>query len=549
MNPAGDKLHEIDKLFKQSLEKFVPEQLGESWLLLQKKYKEKRARKLLLRIYAGLLIIGIVTSIYLFLKPQISEKLQTHSDIQHQTSARTKFPATSTEKPKTSFNSLPEQENETTRATINLKQNPDRVNKTIVDYTYPNSLQNQNIPENTHAKTLLSYSNKSILIDDKEEISYSIKIEVLDTTINSIYSDYGPVINADGSVLYFTSRRPVEIKAKNNKTKTIETENIYMAVKDSKTKKWKPAQLMPEPINQLGRFNSIIGLSNDGQRMLLYRDDKYGNGDIYEAILQGNVWSEPQKLPEPINSKYLETSASISPDGNTIYFVSNRPGGYGKLDIWYCTKKPDGTWDKAINAGSAINTAEDEEGAFIHPDGKTLYFSSRGHSSKGGYDVYKTALIHGIWQVPEPVEGLNDMGDDVYFVIDASGQKAFYSTLKQNKNTEKDIYEIKFVKKKEDNSPKLTLFKGEVYDKNSKEPLEAQLVITDLTTGSVISTFKSNASTGKFMISLPSGKNYALAVEKKGYLFYSENFNIPEHAGYKEINQTVYLDPLRQVQE
>ena len=379
----------------------------------------------------------------------------------------------------------------------------------------------------------------------KKPSADSVKITItnLGKTINTTFPEYAPVISADGSMMVFTSRRPVtEKEIKKGKQGM---ENVYVSYYDEKKRKWGEAKRFSESINQPGRHNSAIALSNDGQRMLLYRDDKNGNGDIYESVLEGEEWSNPVKLPEPINSDDHESSASISPDGHTIYFVSNRKGGQGGRDIWKCMQDNDGKWGKEENLGSVINTPEDEEGIFIHPDGKTIYFSSKGHKSTGGYDIFKSVLDNGTWTTPVNLGApINTPDDDLYFVITADGKTGYYASAKTGGIGEKDIYQIFPIEKKRKKGPRLTLFKGIVIDKLTSVPLESDIEITDNEKNQIISKIKSNSATGKFLISLPSGKNYGINVKKEGYLFYSDNLTIPDTAAYKEIIKTIPLEKL-----
>jgi outer membrane protein OmpA-like peptidoglycan-associated protein/dipeptidyl aminopeptidase/acylaminoacyl peptidase len=374
-----------------------------------------------------------------------------------------------------------------------------------------------------------------------------ITITNLGKAINTPYPEYAPVISADGEMLVYTSRRPVT--EKEIKKAKMSMENVYQSNYDIKKKKWTDAVRLSSPVNQEGRHNSAIALSNDGQQMLLYRDDESGNGDIYESHLIGNSWTTPVKLDEPVNSKNHESSASISPDGRTIYFVSNRKGGQGGRDIWMCTFN-NNKWDKAENLGSIVNTTEDEEGVFIHPDGKTLYFSSKGHNSTGGYDIFRTTNENGKWTEPKSMgANINTIDDDLYFVLAANGQIGFYSSAKQGGLGDKDIYEIHFTplkvkKEKVAEGPQLTLLKGVITDEESKAPLEAEIEIIDNVKNQTITTIKSNSSSGKYLASLPSGKNYGIIVKVKGYLFHSENVDIPFSAGYQEIIKDIQLKKL-----
>jgi outer membrane protein OmpA-like peptidoglycan-associated protein/Tol biopolymer transport system component len=371
-----------------------------------------------------------------------------------------------------------------------------------------------------------------------------ITIKNLGKEINSSFSDFAPVISADGSTMIFTSRRPVTEKeiAKHKQS----MEHVYISQYNEKKKKWSPAVLLSENINVQGRNNSALAISNDGQRILIYRDDENGNGDIWESVLNGKDWAEPEKLSEPINSKKHESSASYSPDGRRIYFVSNRDNGKGGKDIWYCTQDDDGKWGRLENLGESINTKEDEEGVFIHPDGKTLYFSSKGHNSIGNYDIFKSVLENEKWSSPQSLGSpLNTIGDDAFIVYTADGVQGYYASNRTGGMGEEDIYLVKPITTKKENAPKLTLFKGVVIDKETQDSLESDIEIIDNEKNTTVSKIKSNSSTGKFLISLPSGKNYGINVKKNGYLFYSDNLTIPDTSAYKEIIKTVQLEKIK----
>lgn len=377
----------------------------------------------------------------------------------------------------------------------------------------------------------------------------SVKIEIknLGEKINSAFDDFAPVISADGSLLIFTSRRRVTEK-ENSKKSSTGSERIYSSEYNAATNTRSAAVLLPEAINIKNRNNSAIALSNDGQHMLIYHDDFDGNGDIYESKLSGTEWSPPKSMGEPINTRYHESSASMSPDGKTIYFVSERPQGEGKRDIWFCTKYEDGTWGKAENIGYPINTDEDEEGVFMHADGKTLYFSSKGHEGLGDYDIFKSEYKNGAWSKPQNLGApLNTTRDDMFFVMQANGAKGYYSSSVPGGMGDKDIYEVNFSTVKKEvpvEGPKLTLFKGVVLDELTVLPLEASIEIVDNETHTIISTFQSNSSTGKFLISLPAGKNYGIAVKAADYLFYSDNIDMTDVTRYREIEKTISLKKL-----
>ena len=188
--------------------------------------------------------------------------------------------------------------------------------------------------------------------------NFKIKTTNIGDRINSKYADFAPVISADGTTMIFTSSRPYTDKEVKAGKPTLE--RIYISHYNTEQGQWMKAEVMSESVNAIGRNNSAIALSNDAQRMLLYRDDNTGNGDIYESVLNGTKWSEAKRLPEPVNSSAHESSACYAPDGNTIYFVSNRKGAVGGRDIWECKRNIDGAWSEANPLSNVINTKDDD---------------------------------------------------------------------------------------------------------------------------------------------------------------------------------------------
>lgn len=392
-------------------------------------------------------------------------------------------------------------------------------------------------------------------------------IDNVGKSLNSMYPDYVPVISADEDVMMFTSRRPETTGGGIAEDINEPFEDIYISYRFND--KWTAPKNIGAPINTEDH-DATVGLSPDGQTLLVYMGKKKGGGDIYECKLEGEKWSKPERMPKPINSDAHEPSASLSYDGKTIYFVSNREGGIGEHDIYMSTKDAKGKWDKAVNLGPVINTKYDEDGVFMMADGKTLYFSSQGHNSMGGYDIFKTTYENGKWSTPVNLGyPINTADDDVFFVLSASGKHGYYASVKNDAVGEKDLYMITFlgpekpmVLNTEDNllasvaapvsesfvapaveltTAKVTILKGIVMDFGTLAPLEANLELTDNTTNSSVAQFKSNSKSGKYLVSLPSGKNYGLSVKADGYLFHSENFDIPESAAYKEVNLDVKL--------
>ena len=380
--------------------------------------------------------------------------------------------------------------------------------------------------------------------------SLQFKIENLGPQVNSEYPDYRPVISADESILFYTSRRnntTGESIAEDGKY----FEDIYMS--SNENEKWTETKNIGEPINRANAHDATCGLSVDGQTLYVYVDDfANGGGNIYSCSQVGHNWSKPKALSSKINSRYHESSASLSPDGRTIYFCSENPKnnfGIGMHDIYkvtLITEKGKTTWSEPENLGNVINTKYDEYSVFIHPDGKTLYFSSEGHSSMGGFDIFKSTYNDSLKKWSKPLNigfPVNTPDDDVDFVVSASGKHAYYSSIRTGGLGEKDIYRITFPA---DTTPQLTLVKGNVTDE-SENPVGSQIEIIDQKTGLVISTQESNTATGKFLVSLPSGKNYKMKVTSDGYLPVEKEFNIPKGEKFKELDLNIKLKRKEQI--
>ncbi len=365
-----------------------------------------------------------------------------------------------------------------------------------------------------------------------------LKVENMGKSVNSKYPDYSPVVTADGNTMIFTSRREGSTGGKTYDDGKY-FEDIYIT--DFVNGKWTDAKGIGSPINTDGN-EATVGITIDGQNILIYKDDN-GDGNIYKTHLNGDVWSEPEKLNSNINSKHWEPSAFITADGNTIYFVSDRPGGFGGRDIYKSELTDKGDWGKAVNLGSTINTAYDEEAPFLHPDGITLFFSSTGHKTMGGFDIfYSTLSDNGTWQSPVNVGfPVNSPDDDVFYIVSPDKTKAYYSSFKEGGVGEKDNYMITFLDQKQQ---PLTLLKGEVKDSEGKVPKNIEITVTDNETGNVVGVYRTNSKTGQYVMILTPGKNYNISYEAEGFMFYSENRDIPKKSNYYEIYRPVMLPPI-----
>ena len=412
------------------------------------------------------------------------------------------------------------------------------------------------------------YNGKKIV-----EEPVRVFIDNLGDNINTKFNEYGAVISADESVLVYTSRRPGSTGGKIDPGLNEHFEDIYIAYKDDNGN-WLPSKNVGKPVNS-DNHDANSGLSADGQRFVIYLGKSNG-GDLFESILEGEIWSKPESMGKKINTDFHESSACYSPDGRSVYIVSDKPDdNLGGHDIYISTMDEKGKWGEPKNLGQTINTKYDEEAVYMHPNGKTLYFSSQGHNSMGGFDIFKSVLDTetGLWSKPENIGyPVNTTDDDVFFVISASGKHGYYTSMRKDSRGLRDLYMITFlgpekpmVLNNEDNllasvaapvketiiapvvqvkEAQLTILKGVITDALTQEVLEAEIEIVDNETSKVIATFKSNSATGKYLVSLPAGKNYGIAVKKEGYLFHSENFDIPKAAAFQTVEKDVELKNL-----
>lgn len=390
--------------------------------------------------------------------------------------------------------------------------------------------------------------------------------------LNTPYSDYSPIISADGNTLIFTSNRtddPARAKANAN------FEDIYVATRQGNS--WSTPKLISSNIN-IKYNDAAASLSPDGKTLFLYYEE--GEGDIYTSTLEGGEWTKPRPLNKNINTAlFYETSASVTADGKKLYFASNRPGGIGELDLYVSELDSKGDWGKAVNLGAVVNTPDNEDSPFIHHDGVTLYFSSDGHPTLGNSDIFFTEFKNNKWSKPENIGWpLNSWEYDGFFTLSPDKKQGYFSTVKEGGLGDADIYSITFLEPKYKPKPKpvvvaaataaaekpkteipkaeefidptiaakkaskvITLLKGKVIDESSAAPLAAVISLIDNTNNKVMAKINSNPATGEFELTIPHGGNYGVATEKTGYLFNSINFNVPAFADYQEIDTHIIM--------
>ena len=366
----------------------------------------------------------------------------------------------------------------------------------------------------------------------QELMQHPLNIEVINLgqPVNSPYTEHTPVVTADETEMYFTSRRKLFPDSKLMYDGEYD-ENIYVAYKDS-TGKW--SKVKPLMNIDTKAHEATITISHDGNKLFIYKDED--NGSIYVSDYKNGHWTTPRKLGPNINTPYRETHCSLSVDGKTLYFTSDRPGGYGGLDIWVSHLQPDGTWGPAKNLGPVINTDKDEEGPFIFYDGKTLYFSSKGHNTMGGYDIFRSTLTDfGTWTIPENLGyPINSIEDDVYYFPTADNKRAYFASRKGKGYGRSDIYMMKI--KQALKSP-ITIMTAKLASCDGEVP-PVDITYKDIATDE---TFIATPKNNKFIIVAHKGHLYYLRIESKGQLIYQDTFFVKKDAPNYKIYKTIIV--------
>ncbi len=373
-----------------------------------------------------------------------------------------------------------------------------------------------------------------------------VKIENLGNKINSRGGDYSPSISADGRTMIFTSRRSDTKGGGVDKAGDFKYfEDIYISEWDTVDNVWQKARPIEGKLNTDGH-DASLSISPDGKQIFIYRNDgRLYIGDIFVSKKRtSGGWGTPKALDKPINSTYFESSACLSADGNKLFFVSEKEGkkygSQGRGDIYMAEKISKRVWGEPKNLGSIINTPMDEISVFIHPDGKTLFFSSKGHMSIGGLDIFMSKMQpDSTWGKPENLGyPINTVGDDVHFVLSTDGKSAHYSSIREDGLGERDIYKIDLTDYpilSEGVTTTLSILKGKILSGEEKVP--ADITFKDASGKQVAKTLSDD--NGDYFITLDGGNKYSAVVSAVGYKTITIDIDLPLGKGKTYIKEEV----------
>ena len=411
--------------------------------------------------------------------------------------------------------------------------------------------QNAHIHFNVYlAQKGMSEKNRIVALKNSLNCEFAIEAmknpvpfnpESVGNSINTEDDEYWPSMTADGQTMMFTRQ-----KTHGDQHTSLRElqEDFYISYFADNC--WQKAFNAGTPLNTK-QNEGAQSISSNGNYMFFTacdRSDGLGSCDLYFSAFINGSWTEPSNLRHPVNSASWESQPSISADGKILYFSSSRPGGFGGKDLWFSTLNEKNIWTDPVNMGKFINTSGDEMSPFIHFDGRTLYFASDGRVGMGGFDIYMSRMNDdSTWT--EPINlgyPINTYNDEMGLVIESGGQKAYFSSIRDNING-KDIFSFNLYESIRPNP--VSYLKGKVYDKDTGKLLKADYELINLSTGSV-SIKSSTDEYGNFLVCLPSGYNYGINVSKAGYLFYSENFMFEgEHTLVEPFVKRISLNPVK----
>lgn len=352
------------------------------------------------------------------------------------------------------------------------------------------------------------------LLSILEAPAQNVRLSKLSSAINTSGSEYAPVISADGNVIYFCGR---------DREDNFGNEDIFISTRSNE--RWSPSGLMMD-VNTIASSEAPEAISVDGTQMLLFR-----SGKLCYSNKTATGWSDIEYLPKTINAADWQGDASISSDGKVMLFASRRDDRVGFLnkenyDIYVCLKNEQGEWDQVLNLGTRINTPFIDRSPFLHPDMKTLYFSSAGHGGLGKLDVYKTTRLDDSWtNWSTPLNlgrEINTPNHDWGYKVSTDGKTAYFSFSPGSTYSE-DIYQVELPKAMRPQA--VSTIAGVLKDSDGA-PVDAEIIIEDLVNGKIVAELKSNPQTGEFFAVLPDNRKYSYYIQKENYFPIANNIDL-----------------------
>ncbi len=366
------------------------------------------------------------------------------------------------------------------------------------------------------------------------------KPKLLEKPLNQFKLQFFPVLTGDEQTIVFTAR------------KDDRTDDLFIS--NYAGNAWSEPKSISEKINTPDN-EGTCSISADGKVFVftycanINMRRSYGSCDLYISYKTGEEWSEPQNLGPNVNSPAKDTQPSLSADGKTLYFSSNRAGSLGGLDIWVSKLGDDGKWLPAQNLGKNINTSGNEESPFIHANNKYLYFSSNGYPkmSYGGADLYQSELINQEWTSPNNLGyPVNNHENQVGLFVTTDGKRGYYTSESVEMGTQNYAAVLKVFEMPAEIQPKIksNFVKGYVYDAKTNAKLESNIELFDLTSNAKQASITSDPQTGEYLFVLNQGSEYALGVTKKDYAYKSITFNYTEGEDIEALVFNIALDPI-----
>lgn len=362
----------------------------------------------------------------------------------------------------------------------------------------------------------------------------------LSKVVNKFALQYFPVLTVDQQTLIFTAR---------NLSQLDRDENLYIST--WKDNAWTSPEAISKAINSAGD-EGTCSISADGRTLVFTSCEgrkNFGRCDLFVSYKIGDDWTEPINLGPEINSYSWESQPSLSADGRTLYFVSDRRGGFGKKDIWFSKLESDKHWGAPVNLGPTINTNDEDISPFIHANGTTLFFASKGHLGLGAHDLFISENKKGSWTTPENLGyPINTHEDQVSLFVTADGKKGYYS-LEEHRGQQylsAVLHEFSIPEALAIKYNKSDYLKGTVYDARTKQRIGAKIELFNIGTNYLEAVVESDRKTGEYVSVLTEGAEYALYINKDGYLFKSLSFDFSKKQEHKSLTLDIYLEPIQQ---